>query len=131
MNAETASTGLGPRLRMYREAYGYTLSDLARLSGVSRSYLYQVESGESSPTEEKLQALAHALGTTIPDLLGVSADTIHIPPSLQQFAEREHLTDDVIRMLAHISYRGNQPDTVEKWHLLWLAIQTSTVPEDH
>lgn len=131
MNTETAGTGLGARLRRYREACGFTLSDLARLSGVSRSYLYQVESGESSPTEEKLQALANALGATIPDLLGINYDAIQIPPSLQQFAEREKLTDDVVRMLARISYRGNQPDTVEKWQLLWLAIQTSTAPKDH
>jgi transcriptional regulator with XRE-family HTH domain len=126
----THVTDLGARIRMYREDRGYTLSDLARLSGVSRSYLYQVESGESSPTEEKLQALASALDTSIPDLLGIKRETIHIPPSLQQFAEQAHLADDVVRMLAHISYRGNQPDTIEKWHLLWLAIKTSTARED-
>jgi len=43
-------TGLGQRVRQYREAQGYTLSELAKLSGVSRSYLYQVDSGEFSPT---------------------------------------------------------------------------------
>jgi transcriptional regulator with XRE-family HTH domain len=126
----TNVTKLGDRVRMYREAYGYTLSDLARESGISRSYLYQVESGESSPTEEKLQALATALDITVSDLLGVSTEAITIPPSLQQFAAQQHLTDIEVRMLARISYRGQQPDSVEKWHLLWLAIKTSTAAED-
>jgi transcriptional regulator with XRE-family HTH domain len=131
MNTQTSGTDLGARVRRYREDREFTLSDLARLSGVSRSYLYQVESGESSPTEEKLQALAHALGVTLPDLLGINSETIDIPPSLKQFAQNKGLTDDVVNMLAKISYRGSQPDTVEKWELILLAIQTSTAHQEH
>ena len=123
-------TTIGKRVQSYREARGYSLSDLARLSGVSRSYLYQVESGESSPTEEKLQALAGALEVSIGDLLGIDENTIQIPESLRQFAEQEHLTPADVRMLARISYRGKQPDTVAKWQLLYLAIKTTTKPED-
>ncbi len=117
MHAER--TTLGKRVRSYREARGYSLSDLARLSGISRSYLYQVESGESSPTEEKLQALADALEVSIGDLLGIDEETIQIPESPAD-----------VRMLARISYRGKQPDTVAKWQLLYLAIRTATKPED-
>ncbi len=129
MSVERAT--LGSRVRTYREARGYTLSDLARLSGVSRSYLYQVESNESSPTEEKLQALADALDISIGDLLGIDEDTIQIPESLRQFAEQEQLTPADVKMLSRISYRGKQPDTVAKWQLLYLAIKTTTKPEGH
>jgi len=81
-------------------------------------------------TEEQLQALADALGVSIDDLLGIDEDTIQIPESLRQFAEQEHLTPTDVRMLARISYRGKQPDTVAKWQLLYLAIKTTTKPED-
>jgi hypothetical protein len=77
-------------------------------------------------TEEKLQALADALEVSIGDLLGIKEETIQIPESLRQFAKQEHLTSDDITMLARISYRGKQPDTVAKWQLLYLAIRTTT-----
>src|SRR5260370_17295708 len=121
-------TNIGKRVQSYREARGYTLSELARLSGVSRSYLYQVESGESSPTEEKLKALADALEVSIGDLLGIDEDTTQIPESLRQFAEQERLTPAHLRRLALISYRGKQPDTIPKCHLLYLPIKLTTYP---
>jgi hypothetical protein len=89
-----------------------------------------VESGESSPTEEKLKALADALEISIGDLLGIDEDMVQIPESLRQFAELEHLTPADVKMLARISYRGKQPDTAAKWQLLYLAIQTTTKHED-
>jgi transcriptional regulator with XRE-family HTH domain len=36
---------IGEQVRAYREARRLTLSDLAKKSAVSRSYLYQVEAG--------------------------------------------------------------------------------------
>jgi transcriptional regulator with XRE-family HTH domain len=123
-------TGLGQRVRKYREAQGYTLSELARLSGVSRSYLYQVESGESSPTEEKLSAIAMALGVSVPDLLGVNAEPVQIPQSLKEFAEQAHLPLEDIRMLARVSYRGKQPNSKEAWRFLYSAIKTTSESEE-
>lgn len=81
-------------------------------------------------TEEKLQALADALGISIGDLLGSDEDRVQIPESLRQFAEQERLTHADVRMLARISYRGEQPDTAAKWQLLYLAIRTTIKPED-
>lgn len=123
-------TGLGRRVRQYREAQGYTLSELAKLSGVSRSYLYQVESGESSPTEEKLNAIATALGVSIPDLLGITAEPEQIPPSLKEFAEQAHLPPEDIRMLARVSYRGKQPRSKEAWRALYSVIKATTEAEE-
>ena len=82
-------------------------------------------------TEDKLQVLADALGVSIGDLLEIADDTIQIPDSLRLFAKQEHLTPTDIRMLALINYQGKQPDTVPKWQLLYLAIRTTTKPDDH
>jgi len=62
--------GSGQRISSYRKIRGYSLSELARRSGVSRSYLYLIESGGSIPTEEKLRALAKALDVSMLDILG-------------------------------------------------------------
>lgn len=119
-----AST-VGERVRRYREALSYSLSDLARESGISRSYLYQIESGESSPTEEKLLALANALGVAITELLGIDSGQPNTSESLEQFAHQENLPPEDVRMLANISYRGKRPTSVEGWRLLYMAIKTT------
>lgn len=117
---------LGERVRQYREAIHYSLSDLARESGVSRSYLYQVESGESSPTQEKLLALANALGVTVPELLGLQEEAVDVPDSLHAFAAEDNLPEGDVRMLARINYRGKRPTSIEGWRLLYMAIKTTT-----
>ena len=116
---------LGRRVRRYREERGYSLSDLARQSGVSRSFLYQIESGQSSPTEEKLTAIAGALGVDVADLLGVNVAGDPIPESLRQFAEQARLPEADIRMLARINYRGRQPTTAEAWRILYSVVKSS------
>lgn len=117
---------LGDRVHHFREALEYSLSDLARESGISRSYLYQVESGESSPTEEKLIALSNALQVSVADLLGVHEDEPNIPESLEAFAREAKLPPNDVRMLARIEYRGKQPTTVEGWRYLYSAIRATS-----
>jgi transcriptional regulator with XRE-family HTH domain len=116
---------LGQRLRAYREALDFSLSDLARRSGVSRSYLYQLENDESSPTQEKLNSLADALGVSPADLLGV-ADEPALPPALAEFAQEARLPPEDIRMLSRIHYRGKQPTTKEAWRVLYSVIRAAS-----
>ncbi len=59
---------LGEKVRARRLELGMSLSALASKSGVARSYLYQVERGESVPTFLKAQALAGALNLTMADM---------------------------------------------------------------
>ena len=61
---------IGPALKERREALGLNLQQAAKQANVARSYLYQVERGESQPTIEKVQRLAAAYGTTVGALLG-------------------------------------------------------------
>ncbi|MBU6499274.1 MAG: XRE family transcriptional regulator [Rhodospirillales bacterium] len=67
--------GLAARLRSEREAHGWSLSDLAAHSGVSRAMISKVERGEASPTAALLGRLSGAFGLTLSSLLArVEAD---------------------------------------------------------
>lgn len=60
---------LASRLKAERTAKGLSLDALAKLSGVSRSMLSQIERGESSPTVASLWNLTRALNVDFAELL--------------------------------------------------------------
>ncbi|WP_374510834.1 helix-turn-helix domain-containing protein [Niveibacterium sp.] len=60
---------LSARVRALRKARGFTLDQLADLSGVSRSMISLIERQETSPTAAVLNKLADALGVSLPTLL--------------------------------------------------------------
>jgi transcriptional regulator with XRE-family HTH domain len=53
------------RLRQLRADQGFTLDELAKQSGVSRSMISLIERAESSPTASVLDKLAASLGVTL------------------------------------------------------------------
>lgn len=58
-------TRLGEKLRELRKQKELTLDKLAELSGLSKSYIWELENRESQrPSAEKLTALADVLGVT-------------------------------------------------------------------
>lgn len=56
-------------LRRLRQQRGYSLETLARLSGVSRAMLGQIETGKSAPTITLLWKVATALDVAISELI--------------------------------------------------------------
>ena len=62
---------LGAEIRRRRATLGWTMSDLAASSGVSRAMVADVENGKKSPTLRTLYLLASGLGCSVSDLLGV------------------------------------------------------------
>jgi transcriptional regulator with XRE-family HTH domain len=60
---------LGHNLRRLRTRQGHSLERLARLSGVSRAMLGQIETGKSVPTISTLWKIATALGVPFAHLL--------------------------------------------------------------
>jgi transcriptional regulator with XRE-family HTH domain len=55
----------GQAIRELREARGLTLDALAAAAGMHTTYLSRIERGHSSPTWEKVTALAEALGLPV------------------------------------------------------------------
>jgi transcriptional regulator with XRE-family HTH domain len=60
---------IGARLRAERLERGWSLTDLAERSGVSRAMINKVERGKSSPTASLLGRLSGAFGLTLSTLL--------------------------------------------------------------
>jgi len=69
------SSDLKEKLRAHRQRLGYSLDELARLSGSSKSYLWELENRDTSkPSAEKLSKIAEVLGVTTGYLLDENAE---------------------------------------------------------
>lgn len=69
---------LARHLRAARQARGLSLEAVARLSGVSRSMVSQIERGESSPTIATLWNLTRALGVDFAGLLAAPPAPVEV-----------------------------------------------------
>jgi transcriptional regulator with XRE-family HTH domain len=58
---------IGERIKYYREKKGYTTNKLANLSGISQSYLRDVELDKKNPTIETLTYVCDALNISLKD----------------------------------------------------------------
>lgn len=58
---------VGGRIRYFRTLKGYTTNKLANLSGISQSYLRDVELGNKNPTIETLSYVCDALNISLQD----------------------------------------------------------------
>jgi transcriptional regulator with XRE-family HTH domain len=67
--AAVLEQSLAARLRAERQARGWSLSDLAQHSGVSRAMISKIERAEASPTAALLGRLSGAFGLTLSTLL--------------------------------------------------------------
>ena len=59
---------LGKRLKEFRKARGFSLEELARRTGFSKSFLSQIENGKNSPSIASLKKITQALGVSIADI---------------------------------------------------------------
>ena len=122
----------GQRLRALRRDQQLTLSELARLSGVSKGYLSQIERASASrPSAATLFAVAEALGASAVELYEGDEPPIpeiEIPDSLREFGEAAELPPTDLEMLAGIHYRGATPETKEDWHYIYESIRRSVGP---
>ncbi|MGD6832401.1 helix-turn-helix domain-containing protein [Sutcliffiella halmapala] len=84
---------LGERLRKLRLSKGYSLSELAELAGVSKSYLSYLERNlQTNPSLQFLNKISATLETDIEYLLnGVSVKELEL--------EQKHMLDDEWRRL--------------------------------
>lgn len=130
---------LAQRLREARKAAGLTLEQLATASDVSKTYLWELENdeeGKIKPSAEVLLKIAGPLLTTIADLLGqpvvqVNQTKVDISKSLVEFREfmeriGEPISEEEVRDLATMRFRGGQPKTKDDWHDLYRTLKRTT-----
>ena len=66
---------LKEKLKKHRQEKGYSLDELAKLTGSSKSYLWELENREQrKPSAKKLTTIAAALSVTTDYLLDEEAD---------------------------------------------------------
>lgn len=134
---------LAKRIQQRRKEAGLTLDELAEKAGVSKTYLWELESdlrGEKKPSADVVLRIATALNTTIADLLALPAvqvdeSKVELPPSLVEFRDwvkkilKETLSPVDLRDLATMRFRGGQPKTIEDWHDLYRLMKRATKQE--
>jgi len=62
----------GMKLRNFRQEKSYGLKELAALTGLSASYINEIEKGKKYPKAEKIMMLADGLGVDYDDLVSIS-----------------------------------------------------------
>jgi transcriptional regulator with XRE-family HTH domain len=130
---------LAERLREARKEVGLTLDQLSEESGLSKTYLWELENDKESqkkPSADTLIKLVTPLRTTIADLLGrptvqVAEQKVEISDSLQEFCKwmektERKLSKIEIQDLATMRFRGGQPKNVDDWDDLYRTLKRTT-----
>lgn len=121
MGAGRARTNLyyGKAIERLRRERGMTRDDLAAESGVSPSYLYEVERGYKRPSTDVLASLAEALGRSPSEMLAyieVMSEALPETPRMETpspetgslralLAVLEYLSEDDLRILLALARR--------------------------
>jgi transcriptional regulator with XRE-family HTH domain len=123
---------LQERLKEVRTAHDLTLKMLAERTGLSVSYLSDMERGRTTPTLGTLETLATALGMTVLDLL-TSVDfageqtNASLPPGLAALRDDteygQEMTSEWIDLLAKIQLQGSRPQSKREWLELYLHLK--------
>ncbi|XZE20309.1 helix-turn-helix domain-containing protein [Pirellulaceae bacterium SH449] len=138
-DAESPIANLAGNLHAARVAADKTLEQLAAESGISKTYLWELENdaeGLKKPSADILLKIARVLDTTIADLLGlpsvqVNQTRVEISPSLKNFCEfmtslGTPVKEEDVQALATTRFRGGQPRTKEGWYDLYTTLKRTT-----
>jgi transcriptional regulator with XRE-family HTH domain len=122
---------IGRRIKHFREEKGISSAELASRAKISRSYLSELENGKGEhkrPSADVMYKIGNALGISMSDLLGrplITGPRTKPSPSLERFAEENGITQSDVEMLASIRFRGDAPQTQERWAFIYNAIKAS------
>lgn len=134
--SELAEDTIGGRIKRMRMDAGLTLPQLAEQSGISKSYLWNLENkpGHQNPGGQTLYAIAKVLNTTMSALLGqrllTDTEEVEVDPSLKSFAKKARLSEEDVRMLASIRWRGSPPRSEQRWRFVYDALKASQGLDD-
>lgn len=126
MQTDSSPTEADPfaeRLRKARERLGWSLSEAAERTGLSRAYINALERGRGKrPGADAVRRLEDVFGPLrTPDDRDVAA----APPGLKALARERHLPEAEVRVLAGLRIRGRQPMSKERWRFIYDALLAS------
>lgn len=110
---------VGPRLRRVREQRGFTLTSVADLTGLSKSTLSRLETGQRRPSLELLLPLAQVYRVPIDDLVGapeVGDPRVRLRPR---------------RLNGRTVLPLTRPGGVQAWKIIVPASQSTPRPRGH
>lgn len=120
---DSIAVQFGVQVRDRRKQEKLSQGDLAQQVEISRNYLSQIERGEATNLSWKVrQRLCEVLGIAVTGIVEAPDERPDLPESLVACAQRLNLPSDDVQMLANLKYRGKQPDTAEKWEMLYNLI---------
>ena len=130
---------IGANIKRYREIQGHTLPDLAVRAGVSKAFLWEIESGKSKrPGAEVLLKIADALEVTIAHLLDRAPDSGNrglIEPEIndglrafinERKRQKRPLEPEEIKSLSFVQLKGGRPNTRDQWALVYGMLREMT-----
>ncbi len=87
-------TTIGQRVKCFREQKNITVNKLATLSGVSQSYVRDIELGNKQPTVEFLEYICFGLGITLQDFFSDGEKEDDLTKAIKKLSpeQRELLT---------------------------------------
>src|SRR2546428_5928057 len=120
---------LHERLRQVRKERRMTLLQVREETGLSVSYLSDLERGRTSnPSLEILERLAKCYKMTLVDLLsglderGKSTPAA-LAPGLAALLKEREIDEEWAHMLNRIELRGKRPQTKDDWRELYLHLR--------
>lgn len=130
---------IGTNVKKYREMRSLTLPDLALRAGVSKAFLWEIESGNSKrPGAETLFRIAEALGVTIAHLMGKAPEAdgaAWIEPEIndglrafinERKRQGQPLDADEVESLSFVQLKGGRPQTKEQWAVVYGVLREMT-----
>ena len=110
---------VGRKLRELRKTYHYTLKDVKQRTGLSISFLSDVERGQTKPSLDSLQKLAVCYQVGTSDLLEDAhtvASTPVYPPGFVEFSEDVSISEDMKEVLLTVErYSRKRAEVKEDW----------------
>lgn len=119
---------VGTNLKQERSARGWSLDDLAREAGISRTVLGQMELGQSIPSIGVVWKIAQALGVPFATLLAHPGPRVGTTTSTRESAKKLASADG--RFSSRALYPLGDPHAAE-FYELWMAPHSREDAEPH
>lgn len=112
------NSNIGKNLKKFRDEKNLTLKQLSEISGVSISFISDIENGRRNPSNDTLNSLADALGVFVDRLTGESIGCLiedrlkELNLTLEDLAERTKLPLNYLKSLDSIYPNGSDYNKV-------------------